>query len=369
MTNDTRQFLADQLLEVQRTLGWMDLVIGSIDDAVCVTDGEDKIVFANDCFALLVDVPRIFLLGQKMAYVIDLSKTEKPLAEYRDKALRLSGDGDDNGGIFEWKNKQDKKLVFKVASRLLPGSDQSVYLLQDITHEYELSKVKNNFINLASHQLRTPMTSIMLYSNMLKEGIAGPLNSDQQEVANTIVRSTDRMNRLVNGLLNITRVQSDVAEFKYETISLNAIFKQIMTELGPSIEKKCLKCTIEIPANLSDIKNDPSAVHEIFSNLIVNAVQYTRESGAITISVKKTKTAVIIKVKDTGIGIPKEQQHMLFTQFTRADNALEEFAEGTGLGLYLIKILLDKIGGAIEFTSKLHVGTTFTVTLPIALHA
>lgn len=364
-SKDSRKYLAAELLEVQRTLGWMDLVISSIDDAVCVVDSEGKLVFANDCFADLVDIHRIFLLGIKMKDIIALKKIDNPQAEYRDSQNKLSGSTENKSDIFEWENKQGHKLMFRVASRLLPNSDQNVFLIQNITREYELTRLKNNFVNLASHQLRTPMTAIMTYSHMLSGGLAGALQKDQQEIADTIVQASERMIHLVDGLLKITRVQSDKLNFKKESVSLPTVFGQILAELQPSFRKKKLKCKVIVPADTPTIQNDTSAIHEIFSNLVVNALQYTRESGTITVTALATQDSVITTVRDTGIGIPKEYQSLLFNQFSRADNALEEFSEGTGLGLYLVKILLEKIGGSISFKSKLNSGTTFTVTLPI----
>ncbi|MDQ3123187.1 MAG: PAS domain-containing sensor histidine kinase [bacterium] len=364
MRKDTRQYLADELLDVQRTLGWMDLVISSIDDAVCVIEANGNLIFANEYFSNLVGIPRVFLLGKPMKEVITLKKIDHPVDEYLASNNELSGPSEDNG-IFEWKDAQGDSLIFKVSSRLLPNSEQHVFFLQNITLVYELNRMKDNFINLASHQLRTPLTAIMTYSHMLSDGMAGVLSKQQQELADTIVQSTERMSRLVNGLLKITRVQSKGTKFKEESVSFADVFEQIQTELKPRIIGKKLVYRVKIPADTPTIQNDRSAVHEVFSNLVVNAVQYTRESGKIDISIRATKRHVIVIVKDTGIGIPKEYHRHLFNQFSRADNAFNEFSDGTGLGLYLTKMLLDEIGGKIECSSALNVGTTFKVTLPI----
>lgn len=365
MPEELRQLLADKLLDVQRTLGWMDLVIGSIEDGVCVVDCRGNIIFANEYFAQLVDLQKIYLLGMAMKDVIILKQVDAPLSEYREFQNTLSGMDTQSSGVFEWTNKQGELQTFKVTTRLLPNSDQSVFFMQNITHAYQLTVMKNNFINLASHQLRTPMTAIMTYAHMLSSGFAGTLKEDQQTYAETIVRSSERMIHLVDGLLKITRVQSNQENFVKESVSIGAVVEQLLAELQPQIHEKNLICDLKIPAHLPVIQNDASVIHEVLSNLVVNAIQYTRKTGKITIKACLKEEVVCISVTDTGIGIPKEHQPLMFNQFSRADNALKEFSEGTGLGLFLVKILLEKIGGSISLKSKLNVGTTFTVTLPL----
>lgn len=364
MPEDSSMYLSQELFEVQQTLGWMDLVISSIDDAVCVVDHNNKLLFANDYFAQIVDIPRVFLLGQNMDHVLHLNKITNPLAEYRDSLHQISKSIETESGIFDWKNKDGHTLIFRVASRLLPSSDQHVFFIKNITQEYEMTRMKNNFVNLASHQLRTPLTAIMLYSHMLRDNLAGELSVEQHGLAVNIVQATERMNRLVDALLKITRAQSSKSKIDLQLISLETVVKQVFKELEPQIKDKKLVCVMKISKRVTAVHSDPFAIREILSNLVVNAVQYTKNAGTIKVHIKNHTGNVIISVSDTGIGIPKKHQPLLFKQFSRADNALAEYSEGTGLGLYLIKILLEKIGGNITFSSKLHVGTTFTVSIP-----
>lgn len=365
MVKNLHKYLREELLDVQRTLGWMDLVISSIDDAVCVTDAEYKIIFANDYFATLVDVPRVFLLGREMREVINLRRVKNPLVEYRDIKNKFAGVKNASSGIYEWKVKRGLTLTFRVAVRLLPNSDQRVFLIQNVSEEYELTNMKNNFVSLASHQLRTPLTAIQAYSNILGDGMMGPLTPDQQKITDTILLSVQRMNNLVNGLLKITRLQSGQTKFKKQVVHMPDLLKQIFTELKPRFTENNLRYSIEISTEFPTIFSEKSSLHEIFSNLITNAVQYTPDSGTVTVRGDHTTDSIIIAITDTGIGIPKSHQASLFEQFSRADNALAAYTEGTGLGLYLVKVLLERIGGSIDFKSKLNVGTTFIVTLPL----
>jgi len=364
MSKSNSNHLTDALLEVHRTLGWMDLVLGSISDSVCVTDTNNHVVFANDSFADLVGVQRVFLLGLKLDEVFQFKETPHPLAEYRMTTNKLVVE-DGCNGIFEWADTRGNDLIFRITSRFLPGTKQTVYLIQNITREYELIRMKNKFIDLASHQLRTPMTSIMMYAHMLRDGFAGELSPDQLKVTNTIVTSSERMISLVNNLLSITRAQNDLRKFQYAKVFPADILKLIQTELTPKLLQKKIDLVLDTPDATLSLQSDASVIHEIFSNLIVNAVQYTNESGTITVKVSEDDDLIRITVKDTGIGIPETYIPHIFDQFSRADNALEKYPEGTGLGLYLIKILLEKVGGTISCESTLNIGTSFTVALPV----
>lgn len=356
--------LLEELSKVRHTLGWMDLVIGSISDGVCVVDQEDRLLFANDYFADLIGASRIFLLGQKMQKVFPIQKTARPLPEFSKNTNKLSSADGAHSGIYELPRHGNSK-VFKISSRPLPDIKQKVFLIQDITREYEFAQAKNKFVDLASHQLRTPMTAIMTYAHLLQDGFGGsPLEPGQQKLVATIVESSERMIGLVNGLLNITRAQNGLRPVIPDTVLIADIFKQIQVELKARLHKKNLTFIQDIPEYTPPLISDQAILHEIFSNLVVNAVQYTPEGGTITAAAACDGDYFQITISDTGIGIPEAHRPHLFEQFSRADNAHQSHPDGTGLGLYLIKILLGKVDGNINFTSEVGRGTSFTVTLP-----
>ncbi len=363
MNDQPYKSLANELLSVQRTLGWMDLVISSISDAVCVIDEDGNIIFANDYFANIVDQQRVFLLGKSYSEIFPIKESEKISNEYAVGSGRLRDEGDKAIKIYEWIDANNRTLIFRISSRHLPQLQQTVYLIQNITQEYELTKMKNTFIDLASHQLRTPMTAVIMYSHMLKDGYAGTLLDEQKELADTIVTSSERMVHLVDGLLSITRAQSGVHTLNNRQFALADIFKRIETEVKPRTDEKEISLELKIPSTIK-LFSDVSVLQEIFSNLIVNAIQYTLPKGYVNVSALETDHSVVVSIQDTGIGIPPEFHSTLFDQFIRADNAAELYSEGTGLGLYLVKLLLGKIGGTIHFDSEVNIGTTFTVELP-----
>ncbi len=359
--DNVNESVSRELLEVQRTLGWMDLVIGSIDDAVYVIDENSNIIFVNQYFSDILTIPRVFLLGQLITDTFDVKLDKQLTAEFTLSVEK----NDDEAAIYIWKTASEKR-TFKISKKYIVTTKQTVYLAKDITREQELLRMKNSFINLASHQLRTPMTSIMLYSHMLTDLYDDDkLASQPKEIAETITRSAERMLRLINDILNITKIQNETLyKSNFKHINLKNIVGIIQKDLKDRLQSKKLLFIVEIPDSLPACKSDQNALHEIISNLVTNAVQYTPDAGTIVVSAKHDRTNIIISVKDTGIGIPAKALDKIYDQFSRADNAFETFNEGTGLGLYLVSLLLIKIDGSIECDSRLKNGTTFTVRIP-----
>ena len=361
---ERRDHVNEENFRLRRTLGWMDLVIGSISDAVCVTDRDGRLLFANTAFATLVDENRVFLLGSRLDEHFAYYKTDQPLAEFSGGAEQLTG-AQGGSDICEWHNRSGRHYVFRISMRVLPNDGETVYLIQDITREYELLGLKNRFIDLASHQLRTPMTAIMAYSHMLRDGMAGELTPDQQQLASTVVSASERMTGLVNDLLKITRAQNGMHSLQVARVDFAELFARLEDELRGRCEQRALRMRMTLPAKPAGVRSDAAVLHEVISNLVVNAIQYTPEGGSVRVSLRNLKSGGVgISVSDTGIGIPESHQPFLFEQFSRADNALEARPEGTGLGLYLVKLLLGNIKGEITYVSRVGEGTTFRVELP-----
>ncbi|GAC1391073.1 MAG: hypothetical protein NVSMB46_02230 [Candidatus Saccharimonadales bacterium] len=355
--------LITELLEVQRTLGWMDIVIGNITDAVYVTDKNSVLVFVNQSFSDLVNVPRVFLLGQKLNDVFPTVLKKDHEQDFISSQEYANNDIPNNTHIYQWHIKNTQH-IFKISHREIPTIQQTVYIAKDITTEYELSMMKSNFIDIASHQLRTPMTAIMTYAHMLHDGYGGQLDGLQKELAQTIVVSSERMIRLINDILLITRVQNDNASLRNSDTTLNEIMTMLDSEFSSKFLKKHIKFTNKYSDDIHTISCNKFTVHEILSNLLSNAYQYTMDGGRISLATSATKQLVTVTITDSGIGIPKEYIPKIFNQFSRAQNAFKLFNEGTGLGLYIVKILLTQLNGNITCTSTINKGTTFVLSFP-----
>ena len=229
-----------------------------------------------------------------------------------------------------------------------------------------VDKAKTEFVSLASHQLRTPLTAINWYTEMLLSGDAGALTAQQKKYLQEIYTGSQRMVELVNALLNVSRLDMGTFAMEPAAVNLEELAQSVIKEQMPQITKCNMKLHTSFEYGAPTITTDLKLVRMIFQNLLSNAVKYTPAEGSITLSITQgtLPETVLVTVADTGWGIPQAQQNKIFQKFFRADNVKEKDAEGTGLGLYLVKAILEKLGGSIRFESKENAGTTFYVTLP-----
>jgi len=240
----------------------------------------------------------------------------------------------------------------------------AIDVFRDITLEYEIDRMKSEFISLASHQLRTPLSSIKTYSHMLSDGYMGEVTHAQREALRTIINATNRMNELISTLLNITRIESGTIAVSSKMISVDKLVQDVVKDLEVQAGDKNIDITIKLPSTPVRVKTDSLIAKEILSNLIANSLKYTPEGGSIQVRVQRKKNSIVVVVKDNGVGIPKYSQDQIFTKFFRAPNVLKYETTGTGLGLYLVKGLTEQIGGRIWFESEEGKGSTFFLSLP-----
>lgn len=241
-----------------------------------------------------------------------------------------------------------------------------VVIFRDFTKELEVDRAKSEFISIVSHQLRTPLTSIRLFTDLVKEEQTGPLNAKQREYLDKIEVSTLRMVKLVGDILNVSRIEMGRLKVSPELHQLEEIIQEKLDEISPQLKAKKIKLTYKRPDKLTaKVKVDPNLIGQIIHNLLTNAVRYTREkNGTIDVVFEHSKKGYEFLVTDNGIGIPDSAKSKIFTRFYRADNAISVEGEGTGLGLYLIKMILETAGGKISFVSREGKGTTFHVIIP-----
>ncbi|MEK7669302.1 MAG: ATP-binding protein [Patescibacteria group bacterium] len=234
----------------------------------------------------------------------------------------------------------------------------------DITEQKQLDQAKTEFVSLASHQLRTPVATVKWYVEMLLSGNMGEFSPKQNDYLGTVYKVNEEMIDLVETLLNVSRVE--IGSVRVESKPTNAIdlTEGILVELSPQIETKKINIERQYDDNLRNIESDPKLLRIVIQNLISNAVKYTPDGGTVAIRFKESLGENIIVVSDNGIGIPENQQNKVFTKMFRADNAHNlTGSQGTGLGLYLVKSIIEAMGGNISFISKEDEGSTFTIKL------
>ncbi|MDO8499256.1 MAG: HAMP domain-containing sensor histidine kinase [bacterium] len=233
--------------------------------------------------------------------------------------------------------------------------------------EIEINNMKSEFVSVASHQLRTPLTGIRWFGELLLKNKAGALTVDQKDFVQQMYDSNSRMINLVDDLLNVSRIETG-KKFTIQKKSLDIIpiVSSLFTELVAlaAQHQVTLVRAADFPAELT-LSVDGDKIRQVLQNLLSNAVKYSKEGGTVTIACDLTKkTKVTVSVKDTGLGIPAPQQGRMFEKFFRADNVQTKETDGTGLGLYIAKAIAEGHGGEIWFESKENIGTTFYFSLP-----
>jgi len=235
---------------------------------------------------------------------------------------------------------------------------------RDITRAIEIDKAKTEFVSLASHQLRTPLSSISLASELLLRGVGGEVEEKQKKYLEEIYHSTQRMADLINALLNISRIELGTFVIKPVPMDLAKNINRLLDELTLQVNEKKLNL-IRSFKQIPIVEFDENVFRLITENLLTNAIRYTPGGGLITVKLEKNEFDVLFSVTDTGCGIPLSAQDKVFDKLYRAENAKEINSEGTGLGLYVVKSVAEKVGAKIWFESKKGNGTTFYVSIPL----
>ncbi|MFH1790257.1 MAG: ATP-binding protein [bacterium] len=346
-----------------------DAILQNIGDGLVVVNKSGEIILANKVACDLIgickekkanqswnDYLRIFDENDKSIHVKKhpLHKALKNRKKYVDNSHRMK------------KIDNTKFNAYIVATPVLLEKEMigAVMVFRDITMEKNIDKAKTEFVSLASHQLRTPLSTMNWYAEMLLDGDAGKLKPTQQNHVVEIYNSSHRMAKLVNSLLNVSRLELGTFTIDPETANIVDIANDAINELMPKIKEKRIKFKVKLNDKIKPSKLDKKLIHIIFQNLLSNAIKYTGIRGNVSLSINQDEKEILITVKDDGIGIPKKQYGKMFTKLFRADNARKSDADGTGLGLYIIKSILSNCCGKIWFESKEGKGSTFFVSLP-----
>lgn len=229
----------------------------------------------------------------------------------------------------------------------------------------KLDEAKDEFISMASHQLRTPLTSVKGYISMLLEGDAGKLNTTQKRFLDQAFLSSQRMVYLIADLLNASRLQTGKFVIETAPTYLPDVVESEISQLYGTAKAREVTLSYEKPSTFPTIPLDETKIRQVIMNFADNAIYYTPKGGHITVALQQHAGHIEFTVTDTGIGIPKKEQHRLFTKFYRADNAKKARPDGTGLGLYMAKKVIVAQGGSIIFSSQESKGSTFGFSFPL----
>ena len=352
-----------------------EAILLSIGDGISVVDKTGKLVFFNkiarDIFG--TDANQGLPSTWQKKYGLFDSTTLKPLrTDENPLPLAFRGQSVSKVPLFICNPQVPEGRFISVTATpiFLKGkSIGSVGIFRDMTKEKEIDKAKTEFVSLASHQLRTPLSTVNWYAEMLLAGDVGELAGKQRKYLEEVYSSNQRMVELVNALLDVSSLELGTFVIEPEPTDICKLAENVIDEQKPQINSKKIRFSFYCDKNISIIKADPKLLRMVLQNILSNAVKYTPEGGKIKLSLSRESDGdLLLKVSDTGYGIPKHQQDKIFTKLFRADNVRDKDTDGTGLGLYIVKSVVENSGGKVWFESSSvgrKKGTIFYITLPL----
>ena len=348
------------------------------NDGIVLIDAEHKVAFINETFQVWLNWNGLHskdLVGKKDSFLYKklLSITELPSRKLL-KALFSTVEGKQNL-ISE---RIDIKFIQEIYAFLTvftapiyhekKGYLGRLWLFDNRTREKRMDRMKTEFISIASHQLRTPLSAITGYLSMLLSGDAGKLSPEIREFVQSAYDGANRLTEIVEDLLDVSRFEMGKTMIDKKKHSLSKFFKNLLKTYRQRFQDKQIHVSVDFKIKKDKIYFDEKLLFHTVGNLIDNSIKYTPKNGNIYISVKtytkKTAHWIRIEIQDTGVGIPKNQQDYVFQKFFRADNVRTENFKGTGIGLYFVSKIVNSLRGNVWFKSTEKKGTTFFVEIP-----
>ncbi|MFH1012479.1 MAG: ATP-binding protein [Candidatus Peregrinibacteria bacterium] len=360
--------LNKKVVTIQQENAKDEAILESIGEGIIVTDQYGKIIIINQAAQDILNWDPIEVAGKNLSAILNLEEEDASIVTKGQNPIHLA-------------LSHVKKIMgtyyfapmgqphFPIAITVTPiilekNIIGAIMVFRDVTKEKEVERMKTEFVSLVSHQLRTPLSGMKWFAEMLLAGDVGAVNEEQREFINNINELNQRMIDLVNALLNIARIESGRLIIEPKPTHLGELVKDVMTALQTKITEKKMNLIVSVHQNLPMISIDPKMIREVYSNLLSNAIKYTPAEGEIMVFISETDEDVITQIHDTGYGIPEKEQDKIFKKFFRASNIASVETEGNGLGLYLVKAIIESSGGRIWFKSKEGEGTTFWFSLP-----
>jgi len=238
-------------------------------------------------------------------------------------------------------------------------------IIQSFERLAEASRLKSEFVSIVSHQLRSPLSNLRWALDLLMSGRMGTIEEEQLEYFKILKENSTRMRELVSDLLIVSRIEMAGMPLKKKNFSLVELTNELIENYKLFAKASNIDVKFEPEPNLPEVFADPNQIKIVVENLLDNAIRYIKDRGEVDISVKRSGANVYFEITDSGVGIPKKDQKYIFQKFFRSENALRYQTQGSGLGLYISRSVIEKSGGKIGFKSQEGKGSTFWLTLPI----
>lgn len=365
-----RQEAEIRQLMVQRKVseterGHLEDVLHSLRDAVIVTNEFNEITLVNEASCRLFGVEAEDVMQRRVDEVL----TDSSLVTTISEAGATQGSGGRKVVEYSFAGPGDRLNVFEVSltsmGRAETGTASVVTILHEVTREREISQMKSDFVSKASHELKTPLSSIKAYVEMLQDGeVESP--DQQQEFYRIIQGEVARLERLIANMLNISRIESGIIEVEWQRVDMTRIIREVVDMVSPQAKLKDIALSAKLDDRPIMIEADADMMQQVVVNLVSNAIKYTPNGGRVSLTAEMSacNNSLMLTVADTGLGIPPDAVPRLFEKFFRVEN-YKRVAKGTGLGLTLVKQVVETVhGGEVGVKSELGMGSKFWFTVP-----
>jgi PAS domain S-box-containing protein len=374
LIRDQAERLGSMLRREQEDASRSQAILEAVADGVLVTGANNRITFLNKSAEDILDLEAERVIGQSLDVFVGLfGKAAGSWMQTIRTWSAAPADYQRGDTYAEQLDLQNGRIVLVHLAPVILQHDflGTVSIFRDITHEVEVDRLKSEFVATVSHELRTPMTSIRGYTDVLLMGAAGAMNENQTHFLNIIKNNTERLNILVNDLLDVSRIESGRATLSPQALDLRDAAEDVIEDVlrRSQEENKPMALSLNSPRKLSLVYGDIERIRQVLSNLIFNAYHYTPANGTITVYLHEllSENCVQVDVEDNGVGIPLEEQERIFERFYRGENPLVLATPGTGLGLSIVKQIVEMHKGRMwmKSTGVPGEGSTFSFTLPV----
>lgn len=334
-----------KISEAERTK--LEAIISNIQDGVVVMDEHQRVLLVNRAIREIFNLGDREFTGRPLNEVIANADMIALLARSSEGPLKYHEINFDDGRVFNAQYTPIPKIGAAVT-------------MQDISYLKELDRLKSDFIHTVSHDLRSPLTAVLGYTELIER--TGPLNQNQQEFLHRLQGSAQHITNLINDLLDLGRLEAGF-DTRREMIQLDGVLRYTLDMFEAQTKNKSIDLAVDVSPNMLPLRANPIRIRQMLDNLVGNAIKYTPNGGHILVSIFMQDKQIVLKVQDTGPGISQEEQNRVFEKFYRATNA-PDGVTGSGLGLAIVKSIVDSHQGRVWVESTIGKGSTFVVLLP-----
>ena len=342
----------------------LDEVLSSIIDGIVAIDVNKNVIFANRAAQEMTGYTMEEFKSQPVDKLVHVFVDTEEILPKTFCQINFSKPTKVIG-----KNGKETKVNLTTAKvgETVQSNLSCILIMHDLSKEEELEKMKLDFVSMASHELKTPLTSIIGYLSVFVNENKGKLPKEEWELVNRSLVSSQQLFTLVQNLLNVNKIEREQISVAPQSLDYLPILTKVVDDLKNQAAVKSIILTLNPSSqSLPKVIADPIRISEVVTNLVANAINYTNPGGKVDVSITASPSEVTTTISDTGVGIPKEAIPHLFTKFFRVSNTMQQASKGTGLGLYISKSIIEKLNGKISVESESGKGSRFSFTLPVA---